>query len=87
MTDTGPILKPPQRSGTLILAAADVLDFFTIFIVGGFAIARLTGNVTPEGVELYGWSGWLHTAVVVAYFWLGRCYLGGTIWTRILRIR
>jgi uncharacterized membrane protein YoaK (UPF0700 family) len=90
MTEAGltPPAPPPEpRTGALLHAAADVLDLVTIFLAGGLAVAWLTGNLTGTGWSLFGWSGWAHTFVIVAYFWLGRCYLGGTIWQRIFGIR
>jgi uncharacterized membrane protein YoaK (UPF0700 family) len=96
-TTSGPIMteaaptppSPPsgQRTGTLLHAVADVLDFVTIFFAGGVVVAWLTGNLTTHGWSLFGWSGWAHTLVIIAYFWLGRGYLGGTIWQRIFGIR
>ena len=84
---TPPSPPPEQRTGALLHAAADVLDFVTIFLVGGLIVAGLTGNLTWTGWTLYGWAGWAHTLVIVVYFWLGRWYLGGTIWQRIFGIR
>ncbi|MCW1932899.1 hypothetical protein [Pararhodobacter zhoushanensis] len=68
----------------IILAA--ILDFFTIFAVGGYVIAKLTGNVTESGFSLSGMPAVLLFAVMIGYFVAGR-YLGGTLWQRILRAR
>ncbi|MGD9784272.1 MAG: hypothetical protein AB7E80_04225 [Hyphomicrobiaceae bacterium] len=67
-----------------ILAA--ILDFMTVFLLGGYAIAKLTGNTTAGGFELNGAPALLLFALVAAYFaagWLA----GGTIWQKILRTR
>jgi len=65
---------------------AAVLDFFTAFIVFGWLIGHFTGETTAEGFNLQGWSALLLAAVVVAYFYVGRRLVGGTLWDRILRI-
>jgi DMSO reductase anchor subunit len=66
---------------------AAILDFLTVFLVGGFAIASLLGGRTEGGFELQGWPALLLFALVVAYFVIGHRYAGGTIWQRILRTR
>ncbi len=68
-----------------VLAA--VLDFLTIFFVGGFVIANFTGNTTGEGFKLEGEPALILFAVIVAYFVLFTKYLGGTLWQRILNTR
>lgn len=69
----------------IILAA--ILDFITIFAIGGYIIAKLTGNTTDGGFELNGWPALLLFAIIIAYFWLGSRYAGGTLWQRIFRTR
>jgi len=64
---------------------AGILDFFSIFFVGGYVIGELTGNVTEDGFKLQGLPAFLLFALIIAYFVVGRKYLGGTIWQRILR--
>ncbi|MFZ1816112.1 MAG: hypothetical protein WBO55_16445 [Rhizobiaceae bacterium] len=66
---------------------AAILDFLTVFSVGGYVIAKLTGNTTDGGFELNGMPALVLFAVVIAYFWLGSKYAGGTLWQRILRTR
>ncbi|MEZ5870347.1 MAG: hypothetical protein R3D32_00630 [Nitratireductor sp.] len=66
---------------------AAILDFFTIFFVGGYIIAKLTGNTTEGGFELNGTPALVLFAVMIAYFWLGSKYAGGTLWQRILKVR
>jgi len=81
MTD---IVKP-VATWRKVLAA--ILDFLTIFFVGGYAIGYLTGNLTAEGFNLEGTSALLLFAVIIIYFVVGSKYLGGTVWQRILRAR
>jgi hypothetical protein len=78
MTDT----VKPVATWRKVLAA--ILDFFTVFFVGGYAIGELTGNVTAEGFKLEGMPALLLFAVIIVYFAAGGRYLGGTIWQRIL---
>jgi uncharacterized membrane protein YoaK (UPF0700 family) len=68
----------------IVLAA--ILDFFTVFAVGGYGVARLTGNLTETGFSLHGMPAVALFAVIILYFVAGR-YLGGTLWQRILRAR
>ena len=81
MTDT---IKP-VATWRKVLAA--VLDFLTIFFVGGYAIGYLTGNLTAEGFNLAGKSALMLFAVIIVYFVVGSKYLGGTVWQRILHAR
>lgn len=66
---------------------AAILDFFTIFFIGGYAIAKLTGNTTNDGFQLNGVPALILFAVIIAYFWLGPKIAGGTLWQRILGTR
>jgi len=81
MTDT---IKP-VATWRKVLAA--VLDFLTIFFVGGYAIGYLTGNLTAEGFNLEGKSALMLFTVIIVYFVVGSKYLGGTVWQRILHAR
>ncbi|PVH30378.1 hypothetical protein [Pararhodobacter oceanensis] len=65
----------------IVLAA--LLDFLTVFLLGGFVIAALTGNTTEGGFSLNGWPAVVLLVLIVAYFVLGK-RLGGTLWKRIL---
>ncbi len=65
---------------------AATLDFFTAFFGFGWVIGELTGNTTEKGFNLNGGPALLLFAVVVAYFFIGRRYAGGTLWDRILGI-
>lgn len=65
---------------------SSILDFFTIFLVGGNIIAMFTGETTPGGFALQGWSALLLLAVVVSYFFVGRRVAGGTLWDRFFGV-
>ncbi len=68
----------------IVLAA--ILDFFTVFAVGGYLVARFTGNLTETGFQLNGAPAFLLFGLIIAYFVAAR-YTGGTLWQRILRAR
>lgn len=74
----------PRPTWKVVIAA--ILDFITVFFVGGYIIGYLTGGLTEEGFSLSGLPALLLFAVVVAYFWVLTKYLGGTIWRRIFGI-
>ena len=65
---------------------AAILDFLTIFFVGGFIIAWGTGNLTQNGFTLNGAPALLLFALIVAYFVAGKRAFGGTVWRRIFGI-
>jgi hypothetical protein len=81
MTD---VVKPVATWRKVIAA---ILDFLTVFFVGGYAIGYLTGNVTDGGFKLEGMSALILFAAIIIYFVVGSKYLGGTIWQRVLRAR
>ena len=81
MTDS---TKPPS---TLRKVFAAILDFFTIFFVGGYLIGKLTGNTTDGGFQLDGAPALALFALIIAYFYVGRKYAGGTLWQRLLGAR
>lgn len=80
-------MEQARKVATWRKVVAAILDFFTIFFIGGYVIARLTGNTTSGGFELNGTPAIVLFVVIIAYFWLGSRYAGGTIWQRILRTR
>ena len=72
--------RPPNWK---IITAA-VLDFLTVFFVGGYAIGKLTGHTTEQGFELSGLPALVLLAVIIAYFVIGNEYFRGTLWKHIL---
>ena len=67
---------------------APILDWITVFGVGGYLIVSATGKLETEGFgfDLEGWPALLLLAVVIAYFYVGRRVAGGTPWDRIFGI-
>ena len=64
---------------------AAILDFLTVFIIGGIVIGKLTGGMTDEGFKLEGVPALILFALIIAYFVIGR-KTGGTLWQRILKV-
>jgi hypothetical protein len=74
-----------ERPATWKVVVAAILDFFLVFLLGGYLIALLTGGTTEGGFQLNGWPAILLFALIVLYFWgMGR--LGGTLFRRLFRI-
>ena len=63
---------------------AAVLDFLSIFFVGGYAIAYFTGDIGAEGFKLSGIPALILFVLIASYFLIVTKYLGGTIWQRLL---
>lgn len=82
-----PAVSPPKHIATWRKVLAAILDFFFIFIVAGYVIAKFTGGTTEEGFNLNGGPALLLFAIVVLYFIVGRRYLGGTLFQRLLGAR
>jgi hypothetical protein len=66
---------------------AAILDFITVFFVGGFAIGWATGRAKAGEFSLEGPTALALFALIAIYFFVGTRYLGGTLWQRILRTR
>jgi uncharacterized RDD family membrane protein YckC len=66
---------------------AAILDFFTVFFVGGYVIAKLTGGMTDDGFHLKGAPAFVLFGLIVVYFVVCRRYAGGTLWDRIFGIK
>lgn len=65
---------------------APILDWITVFAVGGYLIGAATGGLEPGGFNLQGWPALLLLAVIIAYFYVGRRLAGGTLWDRFFGI-
>ncbi len=81
MTD---VVKPVSTWRKVFAA---ILDFLTVFFVGGYIIGYSTGDLTTDGFKLDGMPALILFALIVVYFVVGSKYLGGTIWQRILSAR
>ncbi len=68
-------------------ATVGILDSITAFAVGGYVIAKLTGNISQNGFQLNGMPAIVLFALIVAYFVVCTIFLDGTLWQRILRTR
>lgn len=79
MSDT---TTPPVATWRKVVAA--ILDFLTVFFVGGHIIGALTGNTTSGGFNLQGAPALVLFALIIVYFVVGRKFLGGTLWRHIL---
>lgn len=79
-------MSTEKKVSTFRIVLAAILDFFTIFIIGGYIVAKFTGNTTESGFQLEGVSALILFGIIIAYFVLGR-YLGGTLWQRILKTK
>jgi hypothetical protein len=66
---------------------AAILDFFTIFFAGGYAIGAATGTAQSGGFKLEGMPALYLFVLIIVYFVVGSRFLGGTLWQRILRTR
>ncbi len=86
MTEAAPATPTPEPAAIWKRVVASILDFLTVFFVGGYVIGGLTGDTTSEGFQLSGWPALLLFAIIVVYFYVGRRRLGGTLWDRIFRI-
>ena len=64
---------------------AAILDFFLIFLGGGYVIALLTGGITEGGFSLNGLPALGLFALVIVYF-VGMKRIGGTVFKRVFGI-
>ena len=74
-----------ENTSTWLVVLAAILDFLLEFIVGGLAIAYLTGASTESGFRLKGLPALALFALIFLYFWgMGRS--GGTVFERLFGI-
>lgn len=74
-----------EHPSTWLVVLAAILDFFLVFIVGGLAIAYLTGASTEDGFRLKGLPALALFVLIFLYFWgMGRS--GGTVFERLFGI-
>lgn len=79
-----PAAKPVATWRKVVAA---ILDFIFVFMIAGYAIAYLTGDLTEEGFSLKGGPAFMLFAIVIIYFVVFTRYLGGTVWQRLLGAR
>lgn len=64
-----------------------ILDVVTAFLVFGFLIGWLTGNLSESaGFVLNGVSAIVLFALVIGYIVVANLFFGGTLWKRIFRM-
>lgn len=80
-------MNEERRVSSMRIVAAAILDFITIFFLGGYVIGWATGNTTEGGFQLNGMPALILFAVIVLYFVIGSWFAGGTIWQRVLRTK
>ncbi|MGV3634815.1 MAG: hypothetical protein ACO1NY_10745 [Pseudorhodoplanes sp.] len=76
----------PVRAPTWKRVVASILDFFTVFYLGGLAIGYVSGDATGASFQLSGVPALILFALIAVYFYAGRRHLGGTLWDRIFGI-
>ena len=83
-----PATRRPNPTWREVLASvfAVVFDIIMVFIVGGYVIAFLTGNLKGGEFNLSGGSAAMLMLVVFAYFIICMKYFGGTLWQRTLGV-
>ncbi len=74
----------PAPQWKVILAF--VLDLILAFVVFGYVVAAVSGNLDGGSFQLEGGLALLVFALVIAYLVLGHRVLGGTVFQRVLRI-
>lgn len=82
-----PEIAPIKQASTVRKVFAAILDFFFIFIVGGYVVARFTGGTTEGGFELQGMPAFALFGIVILYFIVFSRFLGGTLFQRLLGVR
>ena len=76
-----------KKTSKVKIVFAAILDFLTVFLVGGYVIAKLTGNTTEGGFSLEGGPALMLFALIIVYFVVLGKYAGGTIWQRVLGVK
>lgn len=69
------------------IVLAFVLDLIVSFLVIGYVIAALTGNLSEGGFEMNGAPALVTFALVIVYFIAMGRYAGGTLFQRLLGAR
>jgi putative Mn2+ efflux pump MntP len=80
-------VSQPRPVSTWRKVLAGILDFATVMMIAGYAIAYVTGSTTESGFELKGGPALVLFATIILYFVVFTRYLGGTVWQRLLGVR
>jgi len=84
---TQPDVTSIKQVSTARKVVAAILDFFFIFIIAGYVVARFTGGTTEGGFELKGMPAFALFGIVILYFIVFSRFLGGTLFQRLLGTR
>ena len=74
------VVPPP----TWKIVTAAILDFILVFLVGGYIIAKLTGNTNDQGFQLEGMPALALFTLMIVYFVVGNRFFRGTLFKHIL---
>jgi len=77
----------PKQPSTARKVFAAILDFLFIFFVAGYGVSAVVGGTTSDGFKLEGAPAFVVFGIIVLYFIVGRRYLGGTLFQRLLGAR
>ena len=78
-----------QRTSTLKVVAAEILDFLMVFLIGRYVIGAVAGwfGSGEAAFSFADWQGLALVFLIVAYFYLLSRTEGGTLWQRILKAK
>ena len=79
----GKIMENAAPPPTWKAVFAAICDFFLAFALGGYVVAKLTGNTHQYGFKLEGWPALVLFALIIAYFIIGNRFFGGTLFKHI----
>lgn len=72
--------------GSFLSVIAGILDFVTVFLVGGFVIACFAGGLTSSGFKLEGFTALALFGLIIAYYVIANRYFGGPLWKHLLGV-
>jgi hypothetical protein len=78
-------MQNPASPPTWRAVFAAIFDFLLVFTLGGYLVAKLTGNTHEYGFKLEGWPALALFGLIVAYFVIGNRFFGGTVFKHLLR--
>ena len=76
-------MENPAPPPTWKAVFAAIFDFFLVFALGGYLVAKLTGNTVEYGFKLEGWPALALFALIAAYFVIGNRFFGGTLFKHL----